>query len=542
MRQPFLRLYNDDLIIDSFAGGGGASLGIEWALGRSPDIAINHDAEAIALHALNHPKTKHLQGDVWHVNPKEICAGRAVRLLWASPDCKHFSKAKGGKPVEKKIRALAWVVVRFAKAVMPKVIIMENVEEFQDWGPVDDKGRPIKAKKGVTFKRWCAKLRSLGYELEVRQLRAHDFGAPTSRKRLFIIARCDGLAIRWPEPHFGPGRDHPHRTAAECIDWSIPCPSIFEPGRDLVDKTLRRVARGIQRFVLDDPEPFIIPLTHQGDARVYDIREPLRTVTGAHRGEQAVVTPYVTQYNGTSIGQAIDDALRTVTTHDRFAITIPTLIQTSYGERPGQDPRVPGLHKPLGTVVAGGIKHALVAPELVEFAFFAKHYGGHETPGAPIRKPFDTVTCVDHHGLVVGHMLKFYGTSTGQRLDEPAPTVTASGEHFALVATMLRKYLGPDVIPPGDGPVLVTIKGVTYAIVDIGMRMLTPRELYRAQSFPDSYRIDATIPRTDKRGRTQIKPLSKGAQVRMCGNSVCPVIARELVLANFAAGELAATG
>lgn len=504
MRPPVLRLYPDELVVDSFAGGGGASCGIEMALGRSPDIAVNHDPEAVAMHAANHPGTRHFCQNVWEVDPVEVCGGRPVGLAWFSPDCKHFSKAKGGKPVSKKIRSLAWVVVRWARAVKPRVIILENVEEFQDWGPLLADDRPDPLRRGFTFRRWVGQLRAAGYQVEARQLRASDYGAPTSRRRLFVIARRDGQPIVWPEPTHGPGR-LPHRTAAECIDFALPCPSIFERERPLAEATLRRIARGIQRFVVEAAEPFIIPVSHQGDHRAHSIREPLRTVTGAHRGEHALVAP--------------------------------TLIQRSWGERPGQAPRCLDIQAPLGTVVGGGIKHALVS------AFLAKNYGGKEgRGGSAILEPTDTITARDHHSLVTSHLLKLRGgladhDVTAQDLRRPAPTVTAGGTHLAEVRAFLVSYYGQGTgqdlqvplraVTSHDRFGLVTVHGEEYVIADIGMRMLIPRELFRAQGFPDSYRIDATV---------EGKPLSKTAQVRMCGNSVCPPLAAALVRAQLAGG------
>lgn len=413
-------------IVDLFAGGGGASLGIELALGRSPDVAINHDAEAIAMHEANHPRTVHLCGDVWGYSPYAIAHG-PVGLLWASPDCKHFSKAKGAAVVRsKKIRSLAWVVVKWARAVRPRVIILENVEEFKTWGPLDDEGHPDPTRKGETFARWVRELRAEGYTVEWRELRACDYGAPTTRKRLFLIARCDGAPIVWPEATHGPEREHAYRTAAECIDWSIPCPSVFERSRPLAENTMRRVARGVRKFVLEAERPFIV-------------------------GNVA-----------------------------------PTLIQTGYGERKGQAPRVLDLGKPMGTVVAGGAKQALVA------AFLAKHYGGNETPGSSLERPFDTITCKDHHSLV---------------------EVTLGQDQRAAVRALL-----------GTSSPLVRVDGQTFEIVDIGMRMLAPRELFRGQGFSDSYVIDPVF-----RG----KRLTATAQNRMCGNSVSPFVARALVTANF---------
>lgn len=467
-RQMLLRLHSDDLVVDNFAGGGGASLGIEMALGRSPDIAVNHDPEAVALHAENHPATRHLCESVWDVDPEEVTDGRRVALAWFSPDCTHFSKAKGGRPRSKKIRGLAWVVIRWAKAVRPRVIILENVEEFRTWGPLLDDGQPCPQRRGATFRRWICDLEACGYQVEVRELRACDFGAPTTRKRLFVIARSDGQPIVWPTASHGTDT---YRTAAECIEWSVPCPSIFDRKKPLANNTMRRIARGVQRFAIDAERPFIAP-----------------------------ISPAMS----------------------------PTLIQTGYGERKGQAPRVPGLHRPLGTVVAGGVKHALVA------AFLSKHFGGNYTgAGVPLDGPLHTVTAVDHHALVAASLTKYYGAGTGQELGDPLHTVTAK-HRFGLVSAFLTKFYGTSTGQPLAEPMhtvtgsgqhfgLVTARGERYSIADIGMRMLIPRELFRAQGFPDSYRIDIGLGG---------KMLTKTAQVRMAGNSVCPPIAAALVRAN----------
>ncbi len=422
------------IIVDSFAGGGGASLGIFLALGRHPDIAINHDREAIAMHAANHPTTRHLCGDVWDINPRQTIGDEQVDLLWASPDCTHHSKAKGGKPLDNKRRGLADVVVRWARDVHPRVICLENVEEWKDWGPLDENNRPDPLQKGLTFRRWLADLKAAGYEVEMRELRACDYGAPTTRKRLFVIARCDGQPVVWPEPTHGPGRPLPHRTAAECIDFALPCPSIFERKRPLAEPTMRRIGRGLRRFVLECDTPFIV-------------------------GNIA-----------------------------------PTLVQTGYGERPGQAPRSLDINAPIGTVVACGAKHALVA------AFLAKHYGGHEGSGSDLRQPMATITTKDHHALVRAFLVKYYGTSDAQPLTAPLATVTTV-DRFALVK----------------------VEGESYRIADIGMRMLAPRELYRAQGFPDSYVIELEV---------DGKPLTKGSQIRMCGNSVSPPMGAAIVRAN----------
>ena len=458
----FLLPLADELVVDNFAGGGGASTGIERAIGRPVDIAINHDPEAVAMHQANHPQTLHLCESVWDVNPREVCAGRRVGLAWFSPDCRHFSKAKGGKPVEKKIRGLAWVAVRWAATVQPRVICLENVEEFVTWGPLTQDGRPCPRNRGREFRAFVNALQRLGYAVEWRELRACDYGAPTSRKRLFLIARRDGQPIAWPEPTHGPGRKD-YRTAAECIDWSIQCPSIFERERPLAEATLRRVAAGIQRYVIDAAEPYIVRLGHtgHGDAgKVRSVHEPLSTITS--KAEHLLVAP--------------------------------TLVQTGYGERSGQAPRVPGLDKPLGTIVAGGQKHALVA------AFLAKHYTG--VIGSDLRMPIGTVTATDHHSLVAAFLIKFYG----------------SGGQWAACSEPMH------TLPTKDRMGLVMVAGKQYRIVDIGMRMLQPRELARAQGFGESYLLEAP-----HLGR----PLPKHAQVRMIGNSVCPPLAEALVRANY---------
>lgn len=503
IRDQFILDLERELIVDNFAGGGGASCGIELALGRHVDIAINHDPEAVAMHQINHPQTRHHCESVWDVDPLEVTQGRPVGLAWFSPDCKHFSKAKGGKPREKKIRGLAWIVHRWAALVRPRVIILENVEEFRTWGPLTADGQPCPVRKGDTFRSFVRQLQEKGYAVEWRELRACDYGAPTIRKRLFLIARCDGRQIVWPEPTHGApgsaevkaGKRKAWRTAAECIDWTIPCPSIFERARPLAEATQRRIARGIQRYVIDAPQPFIVGIDHRGsgDGATWPGRAPLTTVTA----------------------------------EARHALAVPTLVQTGYGERPGQAPRVPGLEKPLGTCVDGQ-KHALVA------AFLAKHYGGNETPGWPIPAPISTLTTQDHHHLVTTHLSKLYGTSTGSDAQEPAPTVTAGGNHIAEVRAFLVKYYsegGQDqdcrdpmhTIPTKDRLGLVTVAGEQYAIADIGMRMLEPHELYAAQGFPKSYVFAPVI-----NGRR----LPKHAQVRMCGNSVSPPVAAALARAN----------
>ena len=495
----------DELVIDLFAGGGGASTGIEQAVGRHVDIAVNHDPEAVSLHEVNHPQTRHFVSDVFEVDPLAVTHGRPVGLLWASPDCKHFSKAKGGKPVSKRVRGLAWVVVKWAKLTRPRVICLENVEEFQTWGPLAADGRPCPERKGRTFQRWVGQLRNLGYVVEWRELRACDFGAPTIRKRLFLVARCDGQPIVWPESTHGAPDSlgvkqkklKPWRTAADCIDWSIPAPSIFGRERPLAEATLRRIAHGVMRYVVNAASPYIVRIGHTGHGDGGKVR-------------------------------GVDAPLSTITTKAEHLLCSPTLVQTGYGERDGQAPRVPGLDKPLGTVVAGGSKHALVA------AFLAKHYTG--VVGSDLTAPIGTVTTQDHHSLVAASIVGCGGRAGQSRprgIDEPMQTLTAKAD-ACVVRAFLSAYYGSDQDTPLDDPMhtvttkprfaLVTVAGQQYAIADIGMRMLQPRELYTAQGFPASYVIDR-----GHDGRT----LPKDAQVRMCGNSVCPPLARALVAANY---------
>lgn len=501
MKQQVLGLH-DEMIVDLFAGGGGASCGIEMGLGRTPDVAVNHDRAAVAMHAANHPNTQHHTCDVFEVDPRAVTGGRPVGVLWASPDCTFHSKARGGKPIRsgvKKRRALAWVVTRWAAQVRPRVILLENVEEFAKWGPLvgpKDALRPCPKRRGKTFRQWVRSLTDLGYTVEWRELRACDFGAPTIRKRLFVVARCDGRPIVWPEPTHGPGRGRPYRTAAECIDWSIPCPSIFERSRPLADATLRRIARGLVRYVIENPAPYIVA------------------------------------NNTANVPRSATEPLATVTTGGRLMLCRPFGVQVGYGERDGQAPRSLDMDAPLGTIV-GSQKHALVA------AFLAQHNAGPRNgaiSGRPVDAPISTLTTTGgQQQLVAAHLLKQYGTCFGSAADAPLHTVTAGGHKHGLVAAFLATYYGT-----GDGQavgeplrtvttkdrhavVTVEMEGVTYAIVDVGMRMLQPRELYRAQGFPEAYIIDR-----GEGGRV----LTKTEQVRMVGNSVCPPVAAALVRAN----------
>ncbi|HAT2282246.1 TPA: DNA cytosine methyltransferase [Raoultella ornithinolytica] len=681
-----------ELIVDNFAGGGGASTGIEMAIGRSVDIAINHDENAVAMHRTNHPDTLHYCESVFDVSPAAATSGKPVGLAWFSPDCRHFSKAKGAKPVDKAIRGLAWIVIRWALDVGPRVMMLENVEEFKTWGPLlEAEMRPDPARVGETFKAFVGMLTTgipaghpalvecceflelspeseqaqrliagLGYDLDCRELRASDLGTPTIRKRFFMVMRRDGQPIVWPEATHGDpksaavlaGKLAPFRTAAECIDWSIAARSIFDRKKPLAENTLKRIARGIQRFVIDSADPFIVKCNHTTTRGKYDcfrgqsLDDPLQTITKTHgyaiavphltkfrtgatgqpvtepvptvtagtskrpggnghalgiveaavthflagnggseyqakprpldkpahtilkESRACIVAPVIARQFGASVGHRADEPSATITAGGggKSQLVVPTLIQTGYSERPGQAPRVPGLNKPLGTVVAGGGKHAVVG------AFLAKHYGGnYQGAGVGLDEPAHSVTTVDHHALVTAqvvgvggragqsrprdvseplqtlttkadaaivssHLVKLRGTCRdGQRADEPMPTITAGGQHVGEVKTtlavedydeeraqqvlaFLQEYCGE------DSTGLVEIDGVTYRIVDIGMRMLQPHELYRAQGFPEWYIIDR-----DYRG---VK-YSKDKQVARCGNAVPPPFAEALVRANL---------
>lgn len=505
MRKHQFTIFNmAELVVDNFAGGGGASTGIELAIGRSVDIAINHDPAAIAMHKANHPETEHYCESVWDVDPCQATKGRPVALCWLSPDCAHFSKAKGGKPVSKNIRGLAWLAVRWAATVKPRVIILENVEEFKTWGPLLEDNRPDPKQKGREFNVFVNALKRQGYQVEWRELRACDYGAPTIRKRLFLVARRDGNPIVWPEPTHGDPRSEnvklgklkPWRTAAEIIDWSIPCPSIFERKKPLAENTLRRIARGIYKFVLNDPNPFIARIGQTGfgaDRLQYSIDQPLTTITT--KAEHLLVTPFLVQYHS----------------------------ETSNREARGQK-----LDRPIMTIDSSN-RYSLVT------AFLAKHYGGNYTgPGSGMDAPVPTITTTDHNALVTSHIVKLRGTNTGHRLDEPLHTITAGGNHLGEVRAFLTQYNGAAIgqsldtplntIPTHDRFGLVTIHGQDYAIVDIGMRMLKPHELFAAQGFPDDYIIDK-----DADGKKY--PLSE--QVARCGHSVTPPLAEQLTRANL---------
>lgn len=612
-------MINGELIVDNFAGGGGASTGIELATGISVDIAINHDLEAIKMHKANHPGTKHYCEDVWQVDPVEACKGRPVALAWFSPDCKHFSKAKGGKPKDKFIRGLAWVACRWAGLVRPRVIMLENVEEFKTWGPLNRGHRPIKKKQGVTFQKFVSQLEGLGYTVEFRELVAADYGAPTTRKRFFLIARCDGRPIVWPEPTHAPadsegvktGCLQPYVGAHTQIDFSLPCPSIFDTAeeikekygiravRPLAPKTMERIARGLKKFVIDNEEPFIVQVNHSGSSWDYckSMNEPLPVITSKHGFE--VVEPYMVQIgqtgftadrskdvreplttivsknehclvepklqpiekrleaagfddteenrtmmrvldfsnnisapcimcnNENNVGASVENPLPTITTGNRNFVVAPTLIQyhseTASGEVRGQR-----LEEPIMTV-DGSNRYGLVT------SFLHKYYdGGYKGAGESMKNPLPTVTAVDHNSVVTANLIQMNNHCDGRDIRQPIPTITAGDGHFGEVRAFLVKYYGCgtgqdikeplDTVTSRDRFGLVTIEGVDYQIIDIGLRMLEPRELYGCQGFPDDYIIDH-----DDTG----KKYPRSEQVRRCGNAVCPPIPAALVKANL---------
>lgn len=521
------------LVFDNFAGGGGASTGIEAALNRWVDHAINHNPDAIRMHETNHPNTHHHCESVWDIDPRTLTNGRTVDLAWFSPDCRHFSKAKGSTPVEKTIRGLAWIKIRYALLVRPKVMPLENVEEFKTWGPLGPDQKTIKEQSGETFHAFVSILttgiekdhpgylecletldikpdsseadtlaKGLGYKTDHRELRACDYGAPTTRKRFFMISRCDDQPICWPEPTHGDpkseavlsGNLKPWKTAADIIDWSIPCPSIFERKRPLAENTLRRIARGIQKFVIDNPEPFIVRIGHTGFGGAglqYQVDKPLTTITS--KNEHLLVTPIIERQFGKSTGNAAD--------------------------------------APLATITAGGGGKAALCTALI-----AKHNGG--ATGHKATDPLHTITGRGTQlQVVTSHLIKLRGTCQhGQPVSEPMPTITAGGTHVGEVRAFLLKYYGNErdgcnlnnplhTVPTKDRFGLVTVHGQDYQIIDIGMRMLEPHELFAAQGFPKDYIFDR-----DHTG----KKITKTAQVARCGNAVCPPVAEAIVRANMA--------
>jgi DNA (cytosine-5)-methyltransferase 1 len=452
--------------VDLFCGMGGASLGIHQATGRSPLLAVNHNEHAIALHTKNHPDTIHLQEDVFEVVPRQAVRGWTIDLGWYSPQCTHFSNARGGKPMSDQERSQAQVVVMWAKQVKPRCIIVENVVEFLTWGPLHEdgpnKGRPIEARKGEFFRDWVRDLEAEGYVVQWKALKACDYGVPTIRKRVYIIARR-GVTPPWPLPTHGPDRSKPWRGAWECIDWDLPCPSIFltpqearkqRCRRPLAKATLARIAEGVKRFVLESPRPFLLQLSHGG--RLQPIGKPIPTITSTPKGGD-------------------------------FALVSPTLINTRNGERKGQRPRALDIRQPMTTATAQGSQGALIC------AFLDKTYSSARA-GQPVDAPMPTVSAGGNHAaLVYAFLSSYYGEGgIASGLDEPMPTVPCRARH-ALIT--------------------VTIDSVEYVIVDIGMRMLTPRELARGQGFPDDYILEGTLTE----------------QIERVGNSVCPGVARALV-------------
>lgn len=572
-----------EIIVDNFAGGGGASTGIELASGRTVAIAINHDPDAILMHKTNHPYTEHLQASVWDVYPVAVCRGRPVGLAWFSPDCKHFSKAKGAALVDRNIRGLAWIVLRWAALVRPRVIMLENVEEFQTWGPVR-KGKPVKSKAGQTFRKWKQQLEDLGYVIEHRELVAADYGAPTTRKRFVLVARCDGNPIRWPERTHAPrdseevksGKCLPWRSAAEIIDWSVPGYSIFDSKQEILERygvkvvrplaenTMRRVIRGVDKFTIRSGEPFIIQ--QKFDNQAQNISRPLTTVTavGAHELCNPVMAPFTFSNTGGSVGADAGDPVHTVRTGGGGQIlSAANLIQ--YHTEQTENVRAAGLGAPINTVDASN-RYGLTCANLVEYygngvpldlsepmhtvtahdrealvsAHIKKYFdGGYKGCGDRADAPLSTVTATQRHGVCAAHIAEFKGQDIGQSVASPLRTITASAGEFAQcravlskdggnlghwpeIRELLNRYCGYHLAD--DEVILLMIQGIAYYIADITLRMLTPRELYNAMGFPPDYVIDR-----DYLGNAY----GKTKQVARCGNAVCPPMAEAMVRANL---------
>lgn len=565
----------DEIIVDNFAGGGGASTGIEQALGRPVDIAINHDQAAIAMHRMNHRFTEHYCESVWNVDPIELCRGRKVALMWLSPDCKHFSKAKGGKPVEKHIRGLAWIALRWAATVKPRVIILENVEEFKTWGRIDKTtGKPDPKYKGETFNSFVCQLRIHGYQVEWKELKACDYGAPTSRKRFVLIARCDGKPIVFPKPTHGNAHGlKPYHTAAEIIDWTIACPSIFERKKPLVAATCRRIARGLDKFVIKNSNPFIIQTQFNNKPQRVD--KPLSTIESVnkHSVVEPKIAPFIQHENFDNIPQSVEKPLSTITSATHQYLTdakLAPFVEQAFGG--AYDGHGADVKNPLPTVTATD-HNRLIAPTLIQYhsettdnevracelkeplptvdtsnrygissAYIHKYYAGnYEGAGSDITAPLDTITVEERHALTMPHMTEFYGNEKdGTPCTQPLRTIMANNKaavvevkvakikgsqnlgHWAEVRELLNEYTDHELAD--DEILLFNLGGAWWFIYDIGMRMLTPRELYRAQGFPEDYIIEFDI---------NGKPYSKKEQIARCGNAVCPPMAEAVVRANF---------
>ncbi len=526
-------ILDNEIIVDLFAGGGGASEGIREALGRDPDIAVDHDAIAVAMHKANHSGTKHYRQDVWSVLPRQATKGRPVGLLWASPDCTHFSKAKGGPPIrDSKKRDLAWAVVRWAEEVRPRVIMLENVEEFLTWGPLDCSGKIIRSQRGVTFKAFVKRLKRHGYAVEWECLKACDYGAPTSRTRLFIIARCDGKPIVWPVPTHGnpkskevlSGQLLSWRTAAEIIDWSLPCPSIFDRKKLLAENTLKRITEGMRRYVIKAEKPFIVGdamVPHsasyyglkRNEARGREMERPIATITGDPR--HSLVTGYPSRIGQTGgSGKYCNSAaepLTTVTSKAEHLFWAAGLQKLETPGMPGKSNRRTAawmaqhnggmvgheMAEPVSTLTHSCTQQQLVACSLMNF-------------GMP---PVSVLN--GRHAEVRAFLVKYFGTAIGQAVSSPLSTVTGKAVSALVV---------------------VNIEGEPWMITDIGMRMLTPRELFLAQGFPANYRID--VERPSGADKDELRSISKTVQVRLCGNSVPPNLSKALVAANFCRTEV----
>ena len=520
--------FTEEIFVDNFAGGGGASTGIELAIGRPVTIAINHDPDAIAMHKANHPYTEHYQESVWDIDPKEVCRGRPVALAWFSPDCKHFSRAKGGKPVDKTIRGLAWVAVRWARYVHPRVIMLENVPEFQTWGPLVKDNKPIKSRSGETFRKFIRHLQKEGYEVRWQELRACDYGAPTIRKRFFLVARCDGRPIIFPKPTHGTDKGLlPYHTAAECIDWSIPCKSIFGRKKPLADATLRRIVKGLDKFTIKSAEPYIMVNNSQNTP--CGMHEPVRTVTTGNRN--FLTTPHISKYYSGITGAPITSPMPTVTAIDHNSLAASQLIQyhseTAHSEARGQT-----LTAPLMTVDSSP-RYGLTSAHIV------KYYSGDHYSSA--NAPLHTITTKDRNAIAESHLCVLRKNMDCKSLREPRHTITTSAAHFAQIITRIVKYKIGENLGHWEGVrellnkycayelaeddlLLLQIGSEDYYIDDIGLRMLEPRELYKAQGFPEDYIID-----TDCTG----KSYPRDKQVARCGNAVPPPFAEALVRANL---------